>query len=207
MEIDMPDVVAEVRGAFNRYEQALVSNDVETLDALFRDDPRTVRFGGTEAICERAKIGRSRRKELLQIGRGSKTIEQSRRESAERQTRSRATKKARAVTVTAPASAHAANETDAGPTAKPKPAPSDSVEALAEFKAACDLWLPQLNERDREQSVDACEQHVRKAEEQPWLAGASGLSDVASMAVAMVYPEPEKDNPRQKVENQVAFRN
>jgi hypothetical protein len=50
MEIDMPDVVAEVRGAFNRYEQALVSNDVETLDALFRDDPRTVRFGGTENL-------------------------------------------------------------------------------------------------------------------------------------------------------------
>ncbi|MGC1387325.1 MAG: ParB N-terminal domain-containing protein, partial [Steroidobacteraceae bacterium] len=60
--------------------------------------------------------------------------------------------KARAVTVTAPASAHAANETDAGPTAKPKPAPSDSVEALAEFKAACDLWLPQLNERDRDKA-------------------------------------------------------
>jgi Protein of unknown function (DUF3225) len=50
MEIDMPDVVAEVQGAFDRYEQALVSNDVETLDALFRDDPRTVRFGGTENL-------------------------------------------------------------------------------------------------------------------------------------------------------------
>jgi|SRR5580704_5936890 hypothetical protein len=50
MEIDMPDVVAEVWGAFNRYEQALVSNDVETLDALFRDDPCTVRFGATENL-------------------------------------------------------------------------------------------------------------------------------------------------------------
>ena len=50
MEIDLPDVVAEVRGAFDRYERALVSNDVETLDALFRDDPRTVRFGGTETL-------------------------------------------------------------------------------------------------------------------------------------------------------------
>jgi hypothetical protein len=50
MEIDMPDVVAEVRGAFDRYEQALVSNDVEALDALFRDDPRTIRFGGTENL-------------------------------------------------------------------------------------------------------------------------------------------------------------
>ena len=27
-----------------------VSNDVETLDALFRDDPRTIRFGGTENL-------------------------------------------------------------------------------------------------------------------------------------------------------------
>ena len=50
MEIDMPDVVAEVQGAFDRYEQALMSNDVETLDALFRDDPRTIRFGGTENL-------------------------------------------------------------------------------------------------------------------------------------------------------------
>ena len=50
MEIDLPDVVAEVRGAFDRYERALVANDVETLDALFRDDPRTVRFGGTETL-------------------------------------------------------------------------------------------------------------------------------------------------------------
>ena len=86
---------------------------------------------------------------MLQIGRGSKTIEQSRKESADRQTRSRANKKARAVTVTAPASPHA-DETDAGPTAKPKPAPSNSVEALAEFKLACDLCLPQLNEHDQD---------------------------------------------------------
>jgi Protein of unknown function (DUF3225) len=50
MEIDLPDIVAEVQGAFDRYERALVSNDVETLDALFRDDPRTIRFGGTENL-------------------------------------------------------------------------------------------------------------------------------------------------------------
>jgi Protein of unknown function (DUF3225) len=50
MEIDLPDVVAEVWGAFERYERALVSNDVEALDALFRDDPRTIRFGGTENL-------------------------------------------------------------------------------------------------------------------------------------------------------------
>jgi len=50
MDIDLPDVVAEVRAAFNAYEQALVANDVEALDAMFRDDPRTVRFGSTENL-------------------------------------------------------------------------------------------------------------------------------------------------------------
>ncbi|MGA7162751.1 MAG: AtzH-like domain-containing protein, partial [Pseudolabrys sp.] len=34
MEIDVPEVVAEVRAAFERYEEALVSNDVATLDEL-----------------------------------------------------------------------------------------------------------------------------------------------------------------------------
>jgi len=41
MDVDLPDVVAEVRAAFERYEKALVSNDVATLDELFRDDART----------------------------------------------------------------------------------------------------------------------------------------------------------------------
>jgi hypothetical protein len=48
MEIDIPEVVSEVKAAFDRYEQALVSNDVATLDAMFRNDPRTVRYGATE---------------------------------------------------------------------------------------------------------------------------------------------------------------
>ena len=50
MEIDLPEVVAEVRQAFERYERALVSNDVAMLDALFRDDPRTIRYGGGEIL-------------------------------------------------------------------------------------------------------------------------------------------------------------
>lgn len=50
MDIDLPEVVAEVRAAFERYEQALVSNDVATLNALFRDDPRTIRYGATESL-------------------------------------------------------------------------------------------------------------------------------------------------------------
>ncbi len=50
MELDLPDVVAEVAAAFERYEKALVSNDVATLNAIFRDDPRTIRYGGTESL-------------------------------------------------------------------------------------------------------------------------------------------------------------
>jgi Protein of unknown function (DUF3225) len=50
MEIDLPEVVAEVIAAFERYENALVSNDVATLDALFRNDPRTIRYGAAEIL-------------------------------------------------------------------------------------------------------------------------------------------------------------
>jgi len=54
--IDLPEVVAEVKAAFDRYEQALVSNDVETLDAIFHDDPRTIRYGGGENLYGYAAI-------------------------------------------------------------------------------------------------------------------------------------------------------
>jgi hypothetical protein len=50
MEIDLPGVVAEVRECFERYEQALVSNDVAALNEFFRDDPRTIRYGGGEIL-------------------------------------------------------------------------------------------------------------------------------------------------------------
>jgi ketosteroid isomerase-like protein len=50
MQIDLPEVVAEVRAAFERYERALVENDVATLDALFHDDARTIRYGGSEHL-------------------------------------------------------------------------------------------------------------------------------------------------------------
>jgi hypothetical protein len=56
MEIDLPEVVAEVKAAFDRYETALVSNDVATLDALFRDDTRTIRYGGGENLYGYAEI-------------------------------------------------------------------------------------------------------------------------------------------------------
>jgi hypothetical protein len=45
MEIDLPEVLAEVTAQFERYEKALVSNDVAALDELFRKDSRTLRYG------------------------------------------------------------------------------------------------------------------------------------------------------------------
>jgi hypothetical protein len=50
MDIDLPDVVAEVTAAFNRYEKALVTNDVAVLDDTFRIDRRTIRYGTAEIL-------------------------------------------------------------------------------------------------------------------------------------------------------------
>ncbi len=56
MEIDLPEVVAEVKAAFQRYEKALVSNNIAALDAMFHDDPRTIRYGSTENLYGYAEI-------------------------------------------------------------------------------------------------------------------------------------------------------
>jgi hypothetical protein len=50
VEVDLPEIVAEVTAAFEHYERSLVSNDVAALDALFHDDFRTVRYGATENL-------------------------------------------------------------------------------------------------------------------------------------------------------------
>jgi hypothetical protein len=50
MEIDRLEIVAEVKAAFERYEQALVSNDVAILDEIFRNDQRTIRYGVGENL-------------------------------------------------------------------------------------------------------------------------------------------------------------
>jgi len=56
MEVDLPEVVAEVTAAFNRYEKALVTNDVAVLDETFRVDPRTIRYGMAEILYGHAEI-------------------------------------------------------------------------------------------------------------------------------------------------------
>jgi hypothetical protein len=50
MDINLPDVLAEVTAAFARYEHALVTNDVAVLDELFWNSPHTLRLGATENL-------------------------------------------------------------------------------------------------------------------------------------------------------------
>jgi Protein of unknown function (DUF3225) len=45
MEINAPEILAEVTQAFRRYERALVENDLAALDQLFWVSPRTMRYG------------------------------------------------------------------------------------------------------------------------------------------------------------------
>ena len=56
MEIDIPEVVAEVRAAFERYEAALNANDVAVLDEAFWESPHTVRYGLGENLYGRDEI-------------------------------------------------------------------------------------------------------------------------------------------------------
>jgi len=50
MQINQPEVLAEVTAAFARYEDALVHNRVGVLDELFWTSPLTVRYGAGEAL-------------------------------------------------------------------------------------------------------------------------------------------------------------
>jgi len=50
MDINLPDVLAEVTAAVERYEAALVSHDVQVLDTLFWNSPHTLRYGAGENL-------------------------------------------------------------------------------------------------------------------------------------------------------------
>lgn len=50
MEINHPTVVAEVTAAFQRYETALVNNDIAILDVLFWNSSLTLRYGPSENL-------------------------------------------------------------------------------------------------------------------------------------------------------------
>jgi hypothetical protein len=56
MEIDIPEVKAEVEAVFLAYERALVDNDVAALDRFFLDRPTTIRYGVAESLYGYAAI-------------------------------------------------------------------------------------------------------------------------------------------------------
>jgi hypothetical protein len=70
---DSATVVREVRAAFERYEQALIAHDIETLNGMFLDSDESIRYGiaeqnyGIEAIAayRRASIPVHRERRLL----------------------------------------------------------------------------------------------------------------------------------------------
>lgn len=56
MIVNDPDALAELEAAFARYEEALVQNDVATLDSLFWPSSLAVRYGATENLYGYAEI-------------------------------------------------------------------------------------------------------------------------------------------------------
>ena len=61
MEVNIPEIVAEVTAAFESYEQALSTNDLDTIDDLFRDSPLTLRYGPNGTLLGHAAISAFRR--------------------------------------------------------------------------------------------------------------------------------------------------
>ncbi len=66
-EINNPDVVAEVRAAFERYNRAVNDNDAAVMNELFGASPHTVRYGPAENLYGHAAIAayRTARKTTL----------------------------------------------------------------------------------------------------------------------------------------------
>lgn len=61
MEVDRPEVVAELTAIFAAYEQALVGNDSQRLAGFFWDSERTVRFGIADHQLGAGEVRRWRR--------------------------------------------------------------------------------------------------------------------------------------------------
>ena len=57
MEVNLPDVKAEVEAAFMRYEAALMANDADTLQAIVWNSPHTIRYGIGENLYSWEEIG------------------------------------------------------------------------------------------------------------------------------------------------------
>ena len=73
--LDLPEVLTQVRAAFERYERALAAGDVAVLTELFWDDPQCVRYGvadrqyGADEIAAWRRTGGPRRRSGRTAGR------------------------------------------------------------------------------------------------------------------------------------------
>src|SRR5688572_5153000 len=56
MKINEPEVLAEVSAAFQRYQDAIIDNDVAVLNELFWEHDLTLRYGATENLYGHAAI-------------------------------------------------------------------------------------------------------------------------------------------------------
>jgi len=61
VDVNIPDVQAELEAAFACYEAALMANDIETLNRLFWESPLTMRYGVAELHYSHEEIARFRR--------------------------------------------------------------------------------------------------------------------------------------------------
>jgi len=61
LEVNIPEVRAELEAMFARYEKALLANDFDTLAALFWESPLTHRYGVRELQYSHAEIDEFRR--------------------------------------------------------------------------------------------------------------------------------------------------
>jgi len=61
MDINIPEIVDEVTDAFMSYEKALTENDVDMINHLFWNDPKTLRYGPNGTLVGHEALAAFRR--------------------------------------------------------------------------------------------------------------------------------------------------
>ncbi|MEE3500390.1 oxalurate catabolism protein HpxZ [Acidiphilium acidophilum] len=62
VEINLPEVHAELSAIFDRYERALIENDIDVLNELFWQSDHTIRYGISENLHGFSEIAEYRRR-------------------------------------------------------------------------------------------------------------------------------------------------
>jgi Protein of unknown function (DUF3225) len=69
LEVNISEVVAAVRAAFDRYNRAVDENDVEVMNEMFWNSPYTVRYGRAENLYGHTEIAAYRTSRKTKIDR------------------------------------------------------------------------------------------------------------------------------------------